>query len=232
MSWWAEAEATRTGSTTSRASATSTRREAVAGALPVGRNSPQRVAYGLYAEQLSGHRVHRRPSRQPPSWLYRIRPTAAHPEYVRGGDGDWRSAPFTDVEPDPNRLRWDPIALPEAPTDFVDGLWTVGGNGHVERQFGIGVHLYRANRSMTQRVLVDADGELLVVPQLGRLLLHTELGVLEVRPRQRRCCSAGSALPGRAARCRGARVRLRELRPAVHAARAGPDRVERTGQRP
>ena len=156
--------------------------EAVAGALPVGRNSPQRVAYGLYAEQLSGtaFTVARAANRR--TWLYRIRPTAAHPAYARGHDGDWRSAPFIDVEPDPNRLRWDPIAMPDEPTDFVDGLWTVGGNGHVERQVGIGVHLYRANRSMAQRVLVDADGELLLVPQLGRLLVHTELGVLEVAP--------------------------------------------------
>jgi homogentisate 1,2-dioxygenase len=156
--------------------------EAVPGALPMGRNSPQRVAYGLYAEQLSGtaFTVARAANRR--SWLYRIRPTAAHPAYTRGRDGDWRSAPFTDVEPDPNRLRWDPIASPEGPTDFVDGLWTVGGNGNVERQVGIGIHLYRANTSMVGRVLVDADGELLLVPQLGRLLLHTEFGVLEVAP--------------------------------------------------
>jgi len=28
--------------------------EALPGALPIGRNSPQRCAYGLYAEQISG----------------------------------------------------------------------------------------------------------------------------------------------------------------------------------
>jgi len=139
------------------------------------------VAFGLYAEQLSGtaFTVPRHASRR--TWLYRIRPTAAHPPWERAEDGDWRSAPFHD-EPDPNRLRWDPIPVPDVPTDFVDGMWTVGGNGHVERQFGIGIHLYRANRSMSGRVLADADGELLLVPQLGGLLLVSEMGRLEVRP--------------------------------------------------
>ena len=155
--------------------------EAEPGALPIGRNSPQRVAFGLYAEQLSGtaFTVPRHANRR--TWLYRIRPTAAHAPWARADDGDWRSAPFHD-DPDPNRLRWDPIPLPTEPTDFVDGMWTVGGNGHVERQLGIGIHLYRANRSMAGRVLADADGELLLVPQLGGLLLVTEMGRLEVRP--------------------------------------------------
>jgi homogentisate 1,2-dioxygenase len=155
--------------------------EAVPGALPIGRNSPQQVAFGLYAEQLSGtaFTVPRHSGRR--SWLYRIRPTAAHGPWRRGEDGDWHAAPFGG-EPDPNRMRWDPIPVPDEPTDFVDGLWTVGGNGHVQRQFGIGVHLYRANRSMSGRVLADADGELLLVPELGGLRLHTEMGVLEVPP--------------------------------------------------
>ena len=52
--------------------------EARAGTLPVGRNSPQRVAHGLYAEQLSGtaFTAPRHANRR--SWLYRIRPAAMH----------------------------------------------------------------------------------------------------------------------------------------------------------
>ena len=61
--------------------------EAVAGALPIGSNSPQRAPFGLYAEQLSGtaFTVPRRESRR--SWLYRIRPSALHGEYSRADNG-------------------------------------------------------------------------------------------------------------------------------------------------
>ncbi|GAB2626359.1 homogentisate 1,2-dioxygenase [Streptomyces capparidis] len=158
--------------------------EAVPGALPVGRNSPQRAPLGLYAEQLSGtaftepRHVNRR------SWLYRIRPSAAHPPFRRIGNGALRSAPFTRTEPDPNRLRWDPLPLPGGSADFVEGLFTVGGNGDVLRREGVSIHLYAANRSMADRVFSDSDGELLIVPELGGLLLRTELGLLHVEPGQ------------------------------------------------
>jgi homogentisate 1,2-dioxygenase len=156
--------------------------EAVPGALPVGRNSPQQAPLGLYAEQISGtpftapRAVNRR------TWVYRIRPSAMHPAFRRVDDGTLRSAPFRETEPSPNRLRWDPPPLPAGPSDFVAGLFTVGGNGDTLAHTGIAVHTYAANASMTDRYLVDADGELLVVPQRGALLLHTELGRLEARP--------------------------------------------------
>ncbi len=156
--------------------------EAVAGALPQGRNSPQRVAFGLYTEQFSGtpFTAPRRENRR--AWLYRLRPSAAHPLFHRLDDGLLRSGPFGEVETPPNRLRWDPLPLPEQPTDFVDGLVTMGGNGDPAQGSGIAVHLYGANRSMIDRVFVDADGELLLVPQQGRLRLFTELGVLALAP--------------------------------------------------
>jgi homogentisate 1,2-dioxygenase len=158
--------------------------EAVPGALPQGRNSPQRPSLGLYAEQISGTAFTQPRAVNRRTWAYRIRPSAAHPAFRRIGDGTLRSAPFTEVPPSPNRLRWDPVPLPDEPTDFVDGLWTLGGNGDVATQTGIAVHWYRANRSMVDRCFVDADGELLLVPQEGRLLLHTELGRLAVAPSQ------------------------------------------------
>jgi homogentisate 1,2-dioxygenase len=159
--------------------------EAVPGALPQGRNSPQRVAHGLYAEQMSGtaFTVARAANRR--SWLYRIMPSARHPKFERLGPphgGTLRSAPFRDVDPDPNRLRWDAIPVPDVPTDFVDGLYTVGGNGDVLAHAGIAIHWYRANRSMVDRCFVNADGELLIVPQAGGLRLCTEFGVLRVDP--------------------------------------------------
>ncbi|MEX2971155.1 homogentisate 1,2-dioxygenase [Streptomyces sp. C184] len=156
--------------------------EAVPGALPIGRNSPQRAPLGLYAEQLSGSAFTEPRDRNHRSWLYRIRPSAAHPPFVRTGQGALRSAPFTDCVPDPNRLRWNPLPEPAGPADFLDGLWTLGGNGDATQRTGMAVHLYCANTAMDRRVFSSADGELLIVPERGGLLLRTELGLLRAEP--------------------------------------------------
>jgi homogentisate 1,2-dioxygenase len=156
--------------------------EALPGALPQGRNSPQRPPLGLYAEQLSGtpftapRHLNRR------SWLYRVLPSAAHAPFRRVGNGLWRSAPFGESEAPPNRLRWDPLPMPAAPTDFIDGMATMAGNGDASARTGVAVHVYCATKSMTGRVFSDSDGELLIVPQQGRLLLRTEFGVVEAAP--------------------------------------------------
>ncbi|WP_435602922.1 homogentisate 1,2-dioxygenase [Streptomyces sp. bgisy130] len=156
--------------------------EAVPGALPAGRNSPQRAPLGLYAEQLSGSAFTEPRAHNLRSWLYRIRPSAAHPPFVRAERHALRSAPFTDCTPDPNRLRWNPLPEPAGPTDFLDGLWTLGGNGDATQRTGMAVHLYYANTSMDRRVFGNADGELLIVPERGGLLLRTELGLLHAEP--------------------------------------------------
>jgi len=157
--------------------------EAVPGALPVGRNSPQKVAHGLYAEQISGTaftapRLHNRRS-----WLYRIRPAAMHGEFAPFPQSrlhsDFGTHPVT-----PDQLRWSPLPLPEADVDFIEGLYTVGGNGSPAAQSGVGIHLYAANQSMRGRYFYNADGELLIVPQQGRLMIATELGVIEIEPQQ------------------------------------------------
>ncbi len=157
--------------------------EAVAGALPVGRNSPQRVPYGLFAEQFSAtaFTAPRHDNRR--SWFYRMRPSAAHaPFQPYAGNALLRSGPFADVAPSPNRLRWNPLDLPAEPTDFVDGLVTYAGNGDVARGVGCSIHLYAANRSMVDRAFFSADGEWLIVPQTGTLRIVTEMGVLSVAP--------------------------------------------------
>ncbi|WP_326631529.1 homogentisate 1,2-dioxygenase [Streptomyces sp. NBC_01318] len=156
--------------------------EAVPGALPHGRNSPQRAPLGLYAEQLSGSAFTEPRTHNRRSWLYRIRPSAAHPPFVRIDNGAVRTAPFTESVPDPNRLRWDPLPEPAPGTDFLAGLWTLGGNGDVTQRTGMAVHLYHANTAMTDRVFSDSDGELLIVPERGGLLLRTELGLLRADP--------------------------------------------------
>ncbi|MEV7273317.1 homogentisate 1,2-dioxygenase [Streptomyces bacillaris] len=156
--------------------------EAIPGALPHGRNSPQRAPLGLYAEQLSGSAFTEPRADNRRSWLYRIRPSAAHPAFTRTGNGNLRTAPFTETVPDPNRLRWNPLPDPAPGTDFVSGLWTLGGNGDATQRTGMAVHLYHANSSMTDRVFSDSDGELLIVPERGGLLLRTELGLLRAEP--------------------------------------------------
>ncbi|MEU0275023.1 homogentisate 1,2-dioxygenase [Streptomyces sp. NPDC006307] len=155
--------------------------EALPGALPLGRNSPQRAPLGLYAEQLSGTAFTEPRAHNRRSWLYRIRPSAAHPPFVRTDNGALRTAPFTETVPDPNRLRWNPLPDPAPGTDWLAGLWTLGGNGDVTQRTGMAVHLYHANAPM-DRVFSDADGELLIVPERGGLLLRTEFGVLAARP--------------------------------------------------
>jgi len=156
--------------------------EAVAGALPEGRNSPQRPAYGLYTEQLSGSPFTAPRHENRRSWLYRMRPTADHRPYARY-EGAPLFAPGTVKEPlAPNRLRWDPPSdLPQG-TDFVDGLVTMLANRDPADLEGVAVHLYRADRSMERRVFVDADGELLIIPQSGTLHIDSEFGRLDVPP--------------------------------------------------
>ncbi|MDY7231034.1 homogentisate 1,2-dioxygenase [Hyalangium rubrum] len=156
--------------------------EAIAGALPVGQNTPQRVAFGLYAEQLSGTAFTAPRHENRRTWLYRLRPSAAHPPYRQTDAGKLRSGPFTEVPPSPNRLRWNPLPLPTAPTTFLEGLLTLGGNGSPAMGAGAAVHLYAANASMIDTAFFNADGELLIVPQSGALRIVTELGVLEVPP--------------------------------------------------
>ncbi len=156
--------------------------EAMAGALPVEQNSPQRPPLGLIAEQLSGtaFTVPRRDNLR--SWLYRVRPAASHGPLRRRSDGQLRTAPHHESEPSPNRMRWNAQPIPVAPTDFLDGLMTFAANGDAGARTGAAVHLYCANRSMTERVFHDADGDLLIVPQMGRLLLFTEMGRIGISP--------------------------------------------------
>jgi len=162
--------------------------EAVPGALPVGRNSPQKVAHGLYAEQLSGTAFTAPRGYNRRSWLYRIRPAAMHGEFAPFEQPRFHNL-FGHEPVTPDQLRWNPLPLPgadgnAAPVDFVDGLFTMAGNGYPAAHSGVAIHLYAANASMQGRYFYDADGELLIVPQQGRVVIATELGVLEVEPQE------------------------------------------------
>lgn len=157
--------------------------EALKNTLPVGQNSPQRVAHGLYAEQISGTAFTAPRSHNRRTWLYRIRPAAVHGEFKQI-ENNRIVSDFTQVPATPNQLRWNPLPMPTASTDFVSGLTTMAGTGSPDAQTGCAIHLYVANADMTNRYFYSADGELLIVPQQGRLLIKTELGFLEVEPQE------------------------------------------------
>jgi homogentisate 1,2-dioxygenase len=157
--------------------------EALPGTLPDGQNSPQRVAHGLYAEQLSGSSFLAPRHENLRSWLYRIRPAVTHGAFTPMEAGKVRGTPFNEVAVGPTQLRWNPLPLPKAPTDFLSGLVTMGGNGNAAEQKGCAVHLYACNQSMKD-YFYSADGDFLFVPDQGVLRLKTELGTLEVCPKE------------------------------------------------
>jgi homogentisate 1,2-dioxygenase len=157
--------------------------EALAGALPLGRNSPQRCPFGLYAEQFTGTAFTAPRALNRRSWLYRIRPAVTHQPFQR------LPHKLLDAEPlrapaSPNQLRWDPLPMPSGATDFIDGWVPMVGNGSPNSHSGCAVYLFAANQSMRARYFYSADGELLIVPQAGALTLDTELGRIELAPQQ------------------------------------------------
>ena len=158
--------------------------EAVKGALPLGRNTPQRAPLGLYAEQLSGSAFTAPNAENARSWLYRILPSVLHSPYRKLDSKLLRSGPFCEVPATPDQLRWNPLTIGDAPADFIDSLVTICGAGDAHSRSGSAVHLYLANRSMERRCFYNADGELLIVPQEGKLRILTEFGRMDVEPQE------------------------------------------------
>jgi homogentisate 1,2-dioxygenase len=195
--------------------------ECVPGALPVGRNSPQQVAHGLYAELLSGSAFTAPRAENRRSWLYRRLPSVVVGSHAPLELPFWKTGAAGGLPLSPDPLRWHPAAAPEGELDFVDGLRTLVVNGDPDAQTGVAAHVVFANRSMDRRALVDADGELLLVPQSGRFTITTELGVLDVAPGEVALLPRGLAFkvavdgPSTAYVCEnyGAPFRLPELGP-------------------
>ena len=156
--------------------------EAIPGALPVGRNSPQKVPFGLYAEQLSGTAFTASQDYNRRSWLYRIRPSVRQGRYARIDNGLLRTAPVAEADCPPDQMRWDPLPPTGEECDFVDGLTTLAAAGDLAAQTGMAAHVYCAGRSMEDRFFCNADGEMLIVPQQGRLLIATEFGAMLAAP--------------------------------------------------
>ena len=195
--------------------------EAVPGALPQGRNSPQRAPLGLVAELVSGSAFTAPRHSNQRTWLYRRQPAVVTGAYQAYAQPHWKTGAAAGAVVPPDPLRWHPLAIPDAPLDFVDGLRTIVVNGDPAAQTGMAAHLALMNRSMDGRALVNADSEMLVVPQHGALRFVTELGVLEARPGEVVLLPRGIAFsvqvsgPSRAYVCEnhGAPFRLPELGP-------------------
>jgi homogentisate 1,2-dioxygenase len=156
--------------------------EAVPKTLPVGHNSPQNVAHGLYAEKFSGTAFTAPAVENLRSWFYRIRPSVVHGPWREIDCGLLRTGPCDEVGLSPDQLRWDPLPQPGDARDFVAGLTTMTTNGNASLQIGIGVHIYCINRPMHERYFCNADGEMLIVPEQGAITLYTECGILETEP--------------------------------------------------
>jgi homogentisate 1,2-dioxygenase len=156
--------------------------EAVAGALPVGRNSPQKAPLGLYAEQFSGTAFTVPRAGNKRTWTYRIRPSVLHRPFRQIESKLFKSTPFDEVVTTPNQLRWNPLPVPEVEADFIDGITTIAGNGDCYSQSGIAVHIFACNAPMRERCFYNADGEMLIVAETNDVRFVTELGIIDIEP--------------------------------------------------
>ncbi len=157
--------------------------EARKGALPIGRNSPQRCAFGLYAEQLSGSPFTAPRRSNERSWLYRIRPTVRHWGKFRKVESElWLTAPDVAWEVPPGPMRWDPIPVPDEALTLLTGVRTITSGGDVFSMTGAANHIFLITRSMTDEYFYNGDGEMLFVPQQGSLRFWTEFGIIEAEP--------------------------------------------------
>ncbi len=196
--------------------------EAVPGALPQGRNSPQRAPHELYTELISGTAFTAPRADNLRTWLYRCQPSVMAGAYRAYAQPLWTTGAAGGKVVPPNPQRWQPFEIPDTPLDFVDGMRTLVANGDADSQTGLAAHVYVASRTMSRRVLVNADGEMLLIPQQGRIVVTTELGILDVKPGEVAIVPRGMAfsvaLPDGASRgyvCEnyGAHFRLPELGP-------------------
>ena len=159
--------------------------EALVGALPADQNSPLICPYGLYAEQISGTSFTTPRSHNLFSWFYRIKPSVTHEPFkarVRSDERLLSEFSQSNSTTNPTQLRWKPVEIPDSPTDFIDGLFTVCGSGSSFMRHGYAIHMYTANKSMDKCAFCNADGDFLIVPQQGRLVITTECGRLKVSP--------------------------------------------------
>ncbi|WP_101065833.1 homogentisate 1,2-dioxygenase [Roseovarius salinarum] len=158
--------------------------EALPGALPQGMNSPQKCNYGLYGEQLSGTAFTANPPER--AWVYRIRPSVKHSRrYTKLDVPYWKSAPHVvDDVVSLGQYRWSPVEVEAGKLTWITGMRTMTTAGDVNTQVGMASHVYLVTESMVDDYFYSADSELLVVPQQGRIRFHTELGIIDLEPKE------------------------------------------------
>ncbi|PWK76953.1 homogentisate 1,2-dioxygenase [Aminobacter sp. AP02] len=158
--------------------------EALPGALPQGQNSPQKCNYGLYAEQLSGSPFTAPRGTNERSWLYRIRPSVRHTKrFSAASYPHWKTAPCHDDHSLAlGQLRWGPLPQPKEKLNFVQGIRTMTTAGDAMTQVGMAAHVYAFNDDMVDDYFFNADGELLIVPEVGSIRIFTEMGIIDVEP--------------------------------------------------
>jgi homogentisate 1,2-dioxygenase len=160
--------------------------EAVEGALPLNQNSPQKPPLGLYAEQLSGSAFTRPRSHNLRSWLYRIYPSVKHHEFNQIKHDGLLTEKDLSTPPSPQQMRWDAVKPPSSKSNFIESLKALLFNGSVTSQSGISIYLYAANKSMDEdkEYFYNSDGELLIIPYMGDLEVKTEMGILDISPKE------------------------------------------------
>jgi homogentisate 1,2-dioxygenase len=157
--------------------------EALPGSLPPSQNNPQNPPYGLIAELLSGSAFTSHRHENLRTWFYRIRPSVSHGTFQALSSEKWLSAPQHEPDVPPAQLRWNPMGYEEASErDFIASMTTFATNGDALMRAGSAVHLYAAMRSMDNRYFMNNDGDLLIVPQEGRLQIRTEFGTINLEP--------------------------------------------------
>lgn len=155
--------------------------EALTGALPQGRNSPQRPAYGLYPEQLSGSSFTAPRESNLRSWMYRLLPSVRHGAY-RPWDAPPALGSPVHWPVSPQQARWDAPPMPQAPCHWLASLKRMALNGSAASREGASLYVFACNAAMQDRFFQSADGEWLIIPQEGALALETEFGLLEIAP--------------------------------------------------
>lgn len=160
--------------------------EALPGALPQSANSPQKCNYGLYGEQLSGTAFTAPGHQNERTWCYRIRPSVKHSRHYQKIElPHWQSAPNVDLGVTSlGQYRWDPLPHAKDNLTWITGMRTMTTAGDVNTQIGMASHIYLLTSSMVDEYFFSADSELLVVPQEGILQFSTELGIIDLEPKE------------------------------------------------
>lgn len=151
--------------------------------LPGVGNSPQKVAYDFYAEQINGTAFTAPRHKNFKTWMYRSIPSARHGDFKSVSYSNFKSPPYDEVPPTPQQLRWNPIPY-QKKKNFLESINTMCGNGSIKMNLGCSIHLYSCDESMDGDYFSNADGHMIVVPQEGKLLFKTELGLLAVEPNE------------------------------------------------